>query len=283
MITILYCYICLLLLPFSCLNINLSDIKDDPSSNQHNASVDLTRKRPRLSDDEDLSNGRDVSKQMRVGPDVHLFSTAQKDGSLQNAISNGRSHDVPTLDVELTPAEQMIAMIGALLAEGERGADSLEILISNIHPDLLADIVITNMKNLPKAPPPLTRHGDLPVTRQGSSHVQVLAPSAPLSSVQTSVATAQVPFSVVTSAGSTFAESTVNTLPVDSKRDPRRVNLTSCGCALIFVYVMLCLQFTIMSLNRLVFLLSHAGSSSPRSSPWSIFCFKCGRRKFKYI
>lgn len=240
-ITILYCFISFLLLPSSCLNINISDNKDDQSSNQLNASVDLTRKRPRILDDEELSNGREVSKQIRFGPDVHLIPTAQKDGSQQNAISNGTSNDVPTLDVDLTPAEQMIAMIGALLAEGERGAESLEILISNIHPDLLADIVITNMKNLPKASPPLTRHGDLPVTRQGSSHVQVLAPSAPLSSVQTSVATAQVPFSLATSAGSTFAESTVNSLPVDSKRDPRRVNLVSCGCALIYVFVMLCL------------------------------------------
>lgn len=195
--------------------------------------MDLTRKRPRPLDDEELSNGRDVvSKQIRFGPDVHLVFAAQKDGSLQNAISNGTPPDIHALDVELTPAEQMIAMIGALLAEGERGAESLEILISNIHPDLLADIVITNMKNLPKASPPLTRHGDLPVTRQGSSHVQVLASSAPSSSVQTPVATAQVPFSLAISAGSTFADSTVNSLPVDSKRDPRRVNLASSGCAL---------------------------------------------------
>lgn len=126
-------------------------------------------------------------------------------------------------------------MIGALLAEGERGAESLGILISNIHPDLLADIVITNMKNLPKASPPLTWPGDLPVTRQGSSHVQVLAPSAPLSSVQTSVTPAQVPSSLATSAGSTFAESTVNSLPIDSKRDPRRVNLASYRCVLTYV------------------------------------------------
>ncbi|XP_022977156.1 uncharacterized protein LOC111477314 isoform X1 [Cucurbita maxima] len=196
--------------------------KDDQSSNQHNASVDLTRKRPRLLDDEELPNGHEVSKQIRFGPDFHPISTVRKEGSRPNAISNGTSHDVPTLDVESTPAEQMIAMIGALLAEGERGAESLEILISNIHPDLLSDIVITNMKNLPKAPPPTTRHGDLPVTHQVSSHVQVLAPSAPLSSVQTSVSTAQAPFSLATSAGSTYAESAVNSLPVDSKRDPRR-------------------------------------------------------------
>ncbi|KAG6591713.1 Symplekin, partial [Cucurbita argyrosperma subsp. sororia] len=196
--------------------------KDDQSSNQHNASVDLTRKRPRLLDDEELPNGHEVTKQVRLGPDFHPISTVRKDGSRQSAISNGTSHDVPTLDVESTPAEQMIAMIGALLAEGERGAESLEILISNIHPDLLSDIVITNMKNLPKAPPPTTRHGDLPVTHQVSSHVQVLAPSAPLSSVQTSVSTAQAPFSLATSVGSTYAESAVNSLPVDSKRDPRR-------------------------------------------------------------
>lgn len=71
--------------------------------------------------------------------------------------ANGVSTKIPPLDNALSPVEQMIAMIGALLAEGERGAESLEILISQIHPDLLADIVVTNMKHLPKSPPPLTR------------------------------------------------------------------------------------------------------------------------------
>ena len=43
---------------------------------------------------------------------------------------NGVSAKMPPLDNGLSPVEQMIAMIGALLAEGERGAESLEILIS---------------------------------------------------------------------------------------------------------------------------------------------------------
>ncbi|KAL0322932.1 UNVERIFIED_CONTAM: hypothetical protein Sangu_1912500, partial [Sesamum angustifolium] len=60
-------------------------------------------------------------------------------------------------------------MIGALIAEGERGLESLEILISNIHPDLLADIVITNMKHLPNNPPPLTRYSNLSLNRPGDS------------------------------------------------------------------------------------------------------------------
>ena len=41
------------------------------------------------------------------------------------------------LDSELTVVQQMVALVGALVAEGERWAESLEILISKIQPDLL--------------------------------------------------------------------------------------------------------------------------------------------------
>ncbi|KAJ4796777.1 Symplekin [Rhynchospora pubera] len=54
---------------------------------------------------------------------------------------------------ELTPAGKMIAVIGALIAEGERGVGPLELLISNIHADLMADIVIETMQQLPKSLP----------------------------------------------------------------------------------------------------------------------------------
>ncbi|KAI3491207.1 hypothetical protein L1887_44453 [Cichorium endivia] len=83
--------------------------------------------------------------------------------------ANGVSTKIPPLDNGLSPVEQMIAMIGALLAEGERGAESLEILISQIHPDLLADIVVTNMKHLPKSPPPLTRLATRPTANSVNS------------------------------------------------------------------------------------------------------------------
>jgi symplekin len=120
---------------------------------------------------------------------------------------------VPSLDANLTPVEQMIAMMSALMAEGERGAESLAILISKIHPDLLADIVIANMKYLPKSSPPL-------VLRNGtySANHQTGLPAGPpdvgpISVVAPPVVPAQVPIS-------SLPETSV--FSTDSKRDPRR-------------------------------------------------------------
>ena len=101
-----------------------------------------------------------------------------------------------------------------------------------IHPDLLADIVITNMRHLPKMPPPLSRPG-LPVGRQIgslSSSAQVVSGS-PTSTVQSPVLTAQMSFpSVIVNSSSVADTSNVNNFPVDSKRDPRRVIFMNLSC-----------------------------------------------------
>lgn len=178
-----------------------------------------------------MANGHEaISKRIRSGPDPHFTLPAQINDSGKDLNSvNGTSPNVPVLDSELTAVEQMIAVIGALLAEGERGAESLEILVSQIHPDLLADIVIANMKHLPKTPPPLARLGNPPVTRQVGSQVsqsQVIAASAPISSVQSLAVAAQAPFPSTTATATTSSPSdtsNISNLPADSKRDPRRV------------------------------------------------------------
>lgn len=184
-------------------------------------------------DNEEQANGHEMAqKRIRYGPNILSTTPIPINDSGPDSVSvNGVSANVHVSDSDLTPAEQMIAMIGALLAEGERGAESLELLISNIHPDLLADIVITNMKHLPKSSPPLTRLGSLPVTMQNcslSSPAQVVAPSAPVSS-------AQGPFPVVTTCNVSLSDTPiVNNFPVDSKRDPRRV------CSLAYNYFLPC-------------------------------------------
>ncbi|XP_021832136.1 uncharacterized protein LOC110772068 [Prunus avium] len=201
--------------------------KDDQQSSQLPVSGDLLKRRLTPLDTEEASNNHEMpSKRIRYGPDSSSTLPVQMNASGRDTTSvNGVSSDLPVLDGELTPVEQMIAVIGALLGEGERGGESLEILISNIHPDLLADIVITNMRHLPKIPPPLTRLGNFPVPRQIgslSSSAQVVAGS-PTSSVQSPVLTEQVPFSSATVTSLTVSDaSNVNSLPTDSKRDPRR-------------------------------------------------------------
>ncbi|XP_038715711.1 uncharacterized protein LOC120009269 isoform X2 [Tripterygium wilfordii] len=187
---------------------------------------DLSRKISMLQDNDDLAY-EVPSKRIRHGPNTPSALQVQVNGYGQDSVSvNEVSPNVPLFDSDLTPVEKMIAMIGALLAEGERGAESLEILISNIHPDLLADIVITNMRHLPKTPPPVTQLGSLHITQQNgsqSSSAQVVAQSVSANSVQSPVPTAQVPFSSVSTISSSLSEtSAVNNFPADSKRDPRR-------------------------------------------------------------
>ncbi|KAJ4963395.1 hypothetical protein NE237_023334 [Protea cynaroides] len=124
--------------------------KDDQSSSLLLVSGDL-KSRPLLQDTDGLTNTEKVpGKRPRYGPQGNsAFPGKISDDSRQDDVNvNGISPELPLLDSDLTPVEQMIAMIGALLTQGERGAESLEILISKIHPDLLADIVITNMRHL---------------------------------------------------------------------------------------------------------------------------------------
>ncbi|XP_073225288.1 uncharacterized protein [Cicer arietinum] len=205
--------------------------KDDQPSTQSPISGELTRKRPVSHDSEQLANGHEsIAKRIRSGPDSDFTLPAQINDSGRDLSSvNGVSPNVPVLDRELTAVEQMIAVIGALIAEGERGAESLEILISQIHPDLLADIVIANMKHLPKAPPPLARLGNPSVNQQIGSQVsqsQVIAASASMSSVQSLAVSAQAQFPASTPTATTSSPSDTSNfsnLPADSKRDPRRV------------------------------------------------------------
>jgi hypothetical protein len=50
----------------------------------------------------------------------------------------------------------LLACFGALIAQEERGAASVKILISSLRPDMLAELVIVNMQHhLPSTAPPL--------------------------------------------------------------------------------------------------------------------------------
>ncbi|KAG7942391.1 hypothetical protein I3843_16G099700 [Carya illinoinensis] len=189
---------------------------DDQLSSQLPMAGDLSTKRSFPLDNEEPANGHEVaSKRFRYGPDIQSALPVQVVDSAHDSVTvNGLS---PVLHRQLSPVEQMIAMIGALLAEGERGAESLEILISKVHPDLLADIVITNMKHLPKTPPPLTRLGNLPVTQQlGSLN------TAPTNSEEPPDVSARAPLSSATATSSLSDMPLVNNHSADSKRDLRR-------------------------------------------------------------
>ncbi|KAL6511189.1 hypothetical protein OROHE_020558 [Orobanche hederae] len=195
--------------------------KDDLLSGQLHISGDGTKKRSAPLDNEDQNNSSDTtSKRFRGAPLNSKSATFDNNDAVH---VNGMSH---SLSEDLTPVEQMIAMIAALIAEGERGVESLEILISNIHADLLADIVMTNMKHLPKNPPPLRRHDNLSVNHPSDSFsdpAQAVVSNGFATSTPTTDLSAQVPASSLNSTSLPFPDIPTSVAPSsDPKRDPRR-------------------------------------------------------------
>ncbi|GFP92170.1 symplekin [Phtheirospermum japonicum] len=86
-------------------------------------------------------------------------STPDNSGSPVNAMSEGQDR-VPSSgptpsgqDADNGPVQQLVAMFGALVAQGEKAVVSLEILISSISADLLAEVVMATMRNLPLESP----------------------------------------------------------------------------------------------------------------------------------
>ncbi|KAK8913898.1 hypothetical protein KSP39_PZI023501 [Platanthera zijinensis] len=100
-----------------------------------------------LSDDISSITEEMPLKRMRF---TSTYFSTQPDDRASDLLDTSYSASICYSKDVSTPVEKMIAMIGALLAEGDRGSESLEILISNIHADLLADIVLETMRHLPK-------------------------------------------------------------------------------------------------------------------------------------
>ncbi|GAA0152868.1 kinase [Lithospermum erythrorhizon] len=177
------------------------------------ASMNLIKKRPLPSDSEDLSTNNDIASK-RTRYLVNHVAPSFDDSGLNHV--NGVSPEISLLDNELTPIEQMVAMIGRFVAAGEEGVKSLEVVMSTVQPDMLADIVITNMKHLPMHPLPLNTIGNLSLNQSndssGAAH-SVRSVSSPIP-VQMPVTSSQI------SSSSDMSTSVDPTS--DSKRDPRR-------------------------------------------------------------
>ncbi|KAI4339782.1 hypothetical protein MLD38_024686 [Melastoma candidum] len=197
--------------------------KDDISSGQIPSAEAVTRKRPYHLEEEFVPHNQEAAvKRAHYVSDAIPDLPVQTSDSEHSSISvNGLSSDCSLSNGELSPVEQMIAMIGALLAEGERGAESLDILISKIHPDLLADIVITSMKHLPSISPSLTRLGNLQA-QDVIEATQVATPSISASSVHSPVSAGQVPYTSAMNFGPPPGVSVFSSFSTESRRDPRR-------------------------------------------------------------
>ncbi|KAL6614682.1 hypothetical protein ACP70R_036952 [Stipagrostis hirtigluma subsp. patula] len=191
---------------------------------------DTNRKKtaPRSSDALAMADG--TAKRARFDPSA--TSTLPVQGSsdysdihADNDANVGHSSDPAILNSDVSPVEKMIEMIGALLAEGERGAESLGILVSTVEADVMADIVIETMKHLPKTPFPLAANNgvqqpnfrlssghpteNLPVNSESLMFAAQLAPTADGVNISTSDA---------------FVTPSVHDTKRDPRRDPRRLD-----------------------------------------------------------
>jgi symplekin len=125
---------------------------------------DINRKKPAARSNDGLVVSDGTAKRRRF--DTFTASNLPVQGSSDYSdtqVENDANHssDPAILNHDVSPVAKMIEMIGALLAEGERGAESLGILVSTVEADVMADIVIETMKHLPEAPSPTVTHKDV--------------------------------------------------------------------------------------------------------------------------
>lgn len=90
------------------------------------------------------------------------------------------------------PVLQLVGMFGALVAQGKKASEPLEILISSISSDLLAEVVMANMQHLPSSCPKLDDEDESNLTRNCVSGLQSSAPASNTFSLSSA-------FSVITS------------------------------------------------------------------------------------
>ena len=114
------------------------------------------RKKPAARPSDVLAMSDGIAKRARFDTSATsnlpvLGSSDYSDMQTDNDANVGHLSDPALLNSDVSPVEKMIEMIGALLAEGERGAESLGILVSTVEADVMADIVIETMKHLPGA------------------------------------------------------------------------------------------------------------------------------------
>ncbi|KAF8103777.1 hypothetical protein N665_0185s0049 [Sinapis alba] len=116
------------------------------------AESNFGRKRSGSEYDIDLNGDALTGKRSRITPCVSGESTEGLNGNsvgslpLVTSTSTGPSNSRGVSDTG--PVQQLVAMFGALVAQGEKAIGSLEILISSISADLLADVVMANMHNI---------------------------------------------------------------------------------------------------------------------------------------
>ncbi|KAK9124505.1 hypothetical protein Sjap_014107 [Stephania japonica] len=129
--------------------------------------VDAGRKRSVFQEVDDLAQNGGVSgKRYRSTPTFSIDSNGDNPNLDQGGVSTiGPASS--SVEGDGGHVQQLVAMFGALVAQGEKAVGSLEIIISSISTDLLAEVVIANMRHLPSTRPN-AEEDDEPIVGIGS-------------------------------------------------------------------------------------------------------------------
>ncbi|KAL8093049.1 hypothetical protein AgCh_035073 [Apium graveolens] len=107
-------------------------------------STDIRRKRSVTPDVSDLAEEDEISgKRARRTPEAKN----DQDKLSSSVVSTSRGEG------DNGPVQQLVSMFAALVSQGEKAVGSLQILISSISADLLAEVVMANMRHLPSVRP----------------------------------------------------------------------------------------------------------------------------------
>ncbi|XP_078445318.1 HEAT repeat-containing protein isoform X2 [Wolffia australiana] len=170
----------------------LPSVKDEILSPAENKEVLLEhlKKRPIKEELMDITETNTISsKRSKILP-----TSSQDFVNESDAPSQDHSSDVPMSNAEAAggvgengPIQQLVSTFGALVAQGDKAVQLLDVLVSSISSDLFAEVVMVNMQHLP----PCCPHSDSEAEGHGSGdsrasiHASVLADIFSLSSTST--------------------------------------------------------------------------------------------------
>lgn len=153
---------------------------EKPSAGLMSEQGNASRKRTGVSDSSEVTVDEMSVKRARSTPDKLEGPRNEMSGKQDKLPSPG-----PTLsraDVDNGPVQQLVAMFSALVAQGEKAEASLDILICSISADLLAEVVMANIWNLPLKCPkseedgvPLVNMDAHPDVSASDSHIKHLS------------------------------------------------------------------------------------------------------------
>ncbi|KAK2980006.1 hypothetical protein RJ640_020032 [Escallonia rubra] len=154
------------------------DWKDDSSmAQEEKPSVKICdadnspgRKRSVIQDNNMVEDDRVSVKRARPSPNLSEGSAHELSCRDQDEVSSS-GRKTAKGNEDNGPVQQLVAMFGALVAQGEKAVGSLEILISSISADLLAEVVMANMRHLPPSRP--KAEGDEELLLDKGSHPSI--------------------------------------------------------------------------------------------------------------